>query len=249
MDFSKKVVVVTGGSQGIGKEIVLAYGRANAIVNIIDINVDDANKVCHELAETGVQSHAYGVNLINRQEVTEAIGSIIKKHDHIDVLVNCAGVINTKPFLDVTDKEWDLVMNVNLRGPFFTCQEVLKPMMEQRYGKILNIASIAGKKGGGFFGNTVYGSSKAGVIGMTKGLAQEAGPYGINVNCICPGGTNTKMINELTEEERTSIINSIPLRKFAEPEDIANMALFLTSDLAGHVSGEITDVDGGAMLD
>ncbi|MCG8483861.1 MAG: SDR family oxidoreductase [Clostridia bacterium] len=249
MNYSKKVVVVTGGSQGIGKEIALAYGRENAIVNVFDINFDEAEKVCQEIKSLGVESSAFYVNVILREDISDAVKSVITKYNRIDVLVNCAGVVNTKPFTDVTDDDWELIMNVNLRGVYYTCHEVIPFMMEQKYGKILNIASIAGKTGGGFFGNTIYGTSKAGVIGLTKGLAREGGPYGINVNAICPGATHTTMLDDLTDEARQNVINGIPLRKFARTKDIANVALFLTSDLAGHVSGEITDVDGGVMRD
>ncbi len=249
MDFSNKIVVLTGGSQGIGKEIALAYGRANGTVIIFDISIEEAEKVSNEIIKNGSTSKSYLVDVTNRESVSKAIKEVIDTFGRIDVLVNSAGVVNTKPFVDVTDKDWDLVMNVNFRGVFYTCHEIFPFMIGAKYGKIVNIASIAGKKGGGFFGNSLYGASKAGVIGLTKGLAREGGPHGINVNAVCPGPTDTKMLEGLQDDVRKSLINNIPLRKFATPKDIANVVLFLSSDLAGHVSGEITDVDGGVMLD
>lgn len=249
MNFTNKVVVITGGCQGIGKDIALEYGRANAIVNIFDINQQEAEKVSNEICEFGSKSHAYSVDVTNRESIVKAIRAVQDAYGRIDILINSAGVVNAKPFMDVTEKDWDLVMNVNLKGVFHTCHEIFPIMVNQKYGKIINIASIAGKKGGGFFGNSVYGASKAGVIGLTKGLAREGGPHGINVNAVCPGPTNTKMLEDLKEDAKEALINSIPLRKFANPKDIANVVLFLSSDLANHVSGEITDVDGGVMLD
>ena len=249
MDFSEKIVVITGGCQGIGKEIALKYGSANAIVNIFDINILEAENVSNEIRKSGSKSHAYSVDVTNKYNIAKAINLVMDTYGRIDILINSAGIVNTKPFVDVTDQDWDMVMNVNLKGVFYTCRETFPIMMKQKYGKIINIASIAGKKGGGFFGNSVYGASKAGVIGLTKGLAREGGPYGINVNAVCPGPTDTKMLEGLKEDSKKTLINSIPLRKFANPEDIANVVLFLSSDLANHVSGEITDVDGGVMLD
>lgn len=249
MDFAKKIVVVVGGCQGIGKEVALKYGIANAIVNIFDINILEAEKVSAEIQKSGSKSHAYSVDVTQKDTITKAIEEIINTYGRIDILINCAGVINTKPFIEVTDNDWDIIMDVNLKGVFYTCREIFPIMVDQKYGKIINIASIAGKKGGGFFGNSIYGASKAGVIGLTKGLAREGGPHGINVNAVCPGPTDTKMLENLQEESKKTLINSIPLRKFAKTEDIANVVLFLSSDLANHVSGEITDVDGGVMLD
>ncbi len=249
MDFTNKVIVITGGCQGIGKETALEFGRLKGNVNIFDINLKEADKISKEICSHGAESHAYQVDVTNRSSISKAIKDVFSHYGRIDILVNSAGIVNTKPFTDVTENDWDQVMNVNLRGVFYTCHEIFPIMVRQKYGKILNIASIAGKKGGGFFGNTVYGASKAGVIGLTKGLAREGGPYGIHVNAICPGPTDTGMIKDLNESARKTLINNIPLRKFAKPRDIANAILFLTSDLASHISGEITDVDGGALLD
>lgn len=249
MNFANKVIVITGGSQGIGKEIALEFGRANGIVNIFDINIESAENTSKEIKALGAESSAYAVNVIDRDSISKAIKAVIDAYGRIDVLINSAGVVSPKPFIDVTEKDWDFIMNVNLKGVFQTCQEVFPIMMNQKYGKIINIASVAGKKGGGFFGNSIYGASKAGVIGLTKGLAREGGPHGINVNAICPGPTDTSMIADLKPDAREKLVNDIPLRKFAQPKDIANVVLFMTSDLAGHVSGEITDVDGGVMRD
>jgi len=249
MDFKNKVVVVTGGAQGIGRAICLRFAHADAKVIILDINKEMAKKVRDEIKGKGLNAIAYKADVSNFTDIKVIFDEIIANYGKIDVLINNAGIVSTKTFIESSEEDWEHIMDVNLKGAFNTCSSVFPAMVAQRRGKIINIASIAGKRGGGIFGNTLYAASKAGLIGLTKGLAREGGPYGINVNAICPGPTNTAMIAGFTGEKRQNFLNSIPLRKFGEPEDIANMALFLASDMAKHITGEISDVDGGIMLD
>jgi 3-oxoacyl-[acyl-carrier protein] reductase len=249
MDFKNKVVVVTGGGQGIGRAICLKFALANGKVIIIDMNEETAKKVKDEIKEKGFDAVAYKGDVSNAKGVKRIFDEILANYGKVDVLVNNAGIVSTKSFMDSNEEDWDRIMNINLKGAFNTCRSVFPTMVAQKHGKIINIASIAGKRGGGIFGNTLYAASKAGVIGLTKGLAREGGPYGINVNAICPGPTNTAMIEGFTGEKRKNFLNTIPLRRFGEPEDVANMALFLASDMARQITGEISDVDGGVMLD
>jgi 3-oxoacyl-[acyl-carrier protein] reductase len=249
MDFKNKVVVVTGGGQGIGRAICLKFALANGKVIIIDMNEETAKKVKKEIKEKGFDAVAYKGDVSNAEDIKTIFNEILSHYGRVDVLINNAGIVSTKAFLDSNEEDWDHIMNINLKGPFNTCSVVFPAMVAQKHGKIINIASIAGKRGGGIFGNTLYAASKAGVIGLTKGLAREGGPYGINVNAICPGPTNTAMIEGFTGEKRENFLNTIPLRRFGEPEDVANMALFLASDMARQITGEISDVDGGVMLD
>lgn len=249
MDFKNKVVVVTGGGQGIGRAICLKFALANGKVIIIDMNEETAKKVKDEIKEKGFDAVAYKGDVSNAKGVKRIFDEILANYGRVDVLVNNAGIVSTKSFMDSNEEDWDRIMNINLKGAFNTCRSVFPTMVAQKHGKIINIASIAGKRGGGIFGNTLYAASKAGVIGLTKGLAREGGPYGINVNAICPGPTNTAMIEGFTGEKRKNFLNTIPLRRFGEPEDVANMALFLASDMARQITGEISDVDGGVMLD
>ncbi len=249
MDFTNKAVIVTGGSQGIGRAICMGFAKAGAKVFIFDVNDAGASSVADEIVAGGGFAKVYKTDVSNYQNVEENISSIMKETGRIDVLVNNAGIVDSRPLVEINDKDFDRVISINLKGVFNTCHNVLPIMMEQKYGKIVNIASIAGKVGGGIFGNTVYGTSKAGVIALTKGLAREGGPFGINANAICPGPVNTTMIADFKGEARANFLKGIPLRRFAEPEDIANVAMFLASDEARHVSGEITDVDGGIMRD
>ena len=249
MDFTDKVVVVTGGGQGIGRAICLIFAQANAKVIIIDKNKRTAKKVRDEIKEKGFRAFAYTSDVSNTNDIKVVLNEILADYGRVDVLINNAGIVSSKSFVDSTEEDWDSITNTNLKGAFNTCIIVFPEMVAKKQGKIINIASVAGKRGGGIFGNTIYAASKAGLIGLTKGLAREGGPYGINVNAICPGPTNTSMLDGFTGEKRENFRKSIPLKKFGEPEDVANMALFLASDMARHITGEISDVDGGIMLD
>lgn len=248
-DFKGKNVLVTGAAQGIGRAIALSFAACGANVAIIDMNVQGAQETRSLIEKEGGGSVVIRADVSNIDMVKEAVEKVVSLWGSVDILINNAGIVSPKPFLETTQQEWDKIMAVNLKGVYNTCFTVLPGMIKQKYGKIINVASIAGKTGGGFFGNTLYGTSKAGVIALTKGIAREAGPHGINVNAICPGPIETQMLADCPEETRERILSGVPLRKFGEPQDIANMAIFLASDLASHVTGEITDVDGGIMRD
>ncbi|MHC6179148.1 SDR family NAD(P)-dependent oxidoreductase [Clostridium sp. JNZ X4-2] len=249
MNFKNKVVVVTGGSQGIGKAICKGFAGAGAKVSILDIKETETQEVVDEIRESNGNAKFYKTNVMDSSSVKDSFDKILNEFGAVDILVNNAGIINIKPYEDVTENEYDLIMGVNLKSVFNTTKIVFPLMKERKSGKIINIASVAGKRGGGILGNTVYAASKAGVIGLTKGLAREGGPYGINVNAVCPGPTNTPMLKEFKGEKRDNFLNTIPLRKFGKPEGVANMVMFLASDLAEFITGEISDVDGGIMLD
>lgn len=248
-NFSDKVAVITGAARGIGQAIAISLAECGARVVILDMNEEGANSTKDTILEKGGEAFVYKADVTDMGQVKNIMDDIQSKLGRIDILVNNAGIVSPNPFLETSEKEWDLIMAVNLKGVYSTCFAALPIMIEQKYGKIVNIASIAGKKGGGFFGNTLYGTSKAGVIALTKGIAREAGKFGINVNAICPGPIETAMLSGLDDENRNRILSGVPLGKFGQPQDIANMVVFLASDLASHVTGEITDVDGGIMRD
>jgi 3-oxoacyl-[acyl-carrier protein] reductase len=149
--------------------------------------------------------------------------------------------------MECTDADWDRVMGINAKGVFNCCHSVLPGMMERRYGKIVNLSSIAAKTGGGFFGNLIYGASKAAVISYSKGIAREAGPFNVNVNVICPGPTDTPMLADMPEDLRRATIESILLKRIADPDEIANAILFLASDYSSFVTSEVLNVEGGIM--
>lgn len=247
--FSGKIVIVTGAAQGIGRIVAASFVRTGAKVALLDVNESLLEEAKKELRTEEHKILTYRVDVSSLSQVKKAIEDALLKWGQVDILVNCAGVVSTKPFVECEEEEWDRVIAINLKGVVNTCKVVFPFMINRKYGKIVNIASIAGKVGGGFFGNTAYATSKGGVIALTKGLAREGGPHGINVNAICPGPTNTPMIAGLMGEQREALLRNVPLRRFAEPHDIANAVLFLSSDLASYINGEIMDVDGGIMRD
>jgi 3-oxoacyl-[acyl-carrier protein] reductase len=245
LDFSEKVVCITGAAGGIGKSAARSFFKTGAKLVLIDNNYDELKLLGQEMNG----SLFFAMDITNNQLVKNIFSQVARKLNTVDILVNCAGVTSPKPFLECTEEDWDFIVDINLKGTFNTCNVVFPHMVSKRYGKIVNIASIAGKLGGGFVGTAIYAASKAGVIGLTKGLALEGGPYNINVNAVCPGPTNTAMLASLTDEKRQLLLNGIPLRRFGEPADIANTIVFLSSDLARHITGEICDVDGGVTRD
>jgi 3-oxoacyl-[acyl-carrier protein] reductase len=170
------------------------------------------------------------------------------EQNRIDILVNNAGILKTGSIVESSIEDWDQVCRVNLSGVYYCCKAVLPFMIQRRSGKIINIASVSAAKGGGVFGNALYGATKAGVVALTKGMARDLGPFGINVNAIAPAVTETGMIRALlTPERREAALASIPLGRFATPADIANMVLVLASDVSSYVSGDTIVVDGGYL--
>lgn len=248
-DFSDKVALVTGGGRGIGRAIALSFSSKGAVVIIFDVLEEDARLTLNEISERGGKGEFYKVDVSNLSEVKDKVNEILRKHGKIDILVNNAGIVYTKPFIECLPEEWNRVIEVNLIGVFNTCYAVFPHMLQRRYGKIINIASVAGKRGGGIFGNSIYAASKGGVIAFTKALAREGGPYGVNVNAICPGPTETRMLNGFPEDRKRAFMETIPLRRFGRPDDIAYAVLFLASDYANFITGEMMDVDGGIMMD
>lgn len=241
--------MVTGAGQGIGKAIAVILASEGCNVAVNDVESERAAEVVKEIKAQGRDSLVAGANVSSAEEVAKMFSGIVDRFGKIDIVVNNAGIILTNPFWEVTETQWDKIMSVNLKGAFLCCKEATTYMLKQKSGKIINIASIAGKRGGGLLGNTAYAASKSGVIGLTKGLARELGPFGINVNAITPGYIETEMTQALSPEKREWVINSIPLRKAGKPTDIGKAVLFLASSLSDFISGEIMDVDGGFMTD
>ncbi|NLJ58550.1 MAG: SDR family oxidoreductase [Tissierellia bacterium] len=247
MDFSQKNVIVTGGASGIGKAVVkgIVEGEGHAI--IVDLNMEAAEKLRQELGET--RSSVYKVDLGDSNEIRTVFGQILKDFGQIHVLINCAGIVSTLPFDQVTQDEWNKTISINLTGVFTAISAIYPSMKENSYGRIVNVSSVAGKIGGGLLGTSAYAASKAGVIGLTKAVAREGAPYGIICNAICPSLTMTPMTSNINDEKRKKIISGIPLGRGASTDEIANVINFYASDLASFVTGEISDVDGGITMD
>ena len=247
--FTNKVAIVTGAGRGIGRAIALALAKNSAKVAISDVDQESAGKVCAEITACGGGALAMQTNVADELQVQAMVRQCLDRFGRIDILVNNAGIVSVGPVTEITPETWDRVMAVNLRGVFLCCRAVFPFMMAQRSGKIINIASVAGKRGGGLLGNSCYAASKGGVIAFTKGIAREAGPYGINVNAISPALTDTEMTGGLTAKQREAILQSMPLGRAGKPEDIAAAVCFLASEAAAFITGEIMDVDGGLMMD
>jgi 3-oxoacyl-[acyl-carrier protein] reductase len=182
-------------------------------------------------------------------QVKAMMERVVGQFNTLDILVNNAGIVSTRKLTDLNVEEWDRVMAINLRGTFLCCREAFSVMAAHGGGKIVNIASVAGKRGGGLLGTAAYAASKAGVISLTKSVAREGGPSGINCNAICPAYTETDMTSSITPEQRVIVLKMMPLGRAGKPEDVAAAVCFLASDQAAFITGEIMDVDGGLMMD
>lgn len=249
VDLTGKVAIVTGAGRGIGRSIALQLAIHGCNVGILDLDQSGAETTSEQIKELGRRAIGIAVDIGNYEELKAAADEIIRKLGRVDILVNNAGIVNTKPFLDITPGDWRQIMSVNLDGTYHCCQIVLPHMIKQHSGKIVNIASIAGKRGGGYFGSTGYAVSKAGVIALTKGLAKEFAPYGIHVNGIAPGMTQTSLIAALDGEKLKAVLKGIPIGRPAQPEEIARAVVFLVSDYASYIIGEIINVDGGVLME
>ena len=225
----------------------MAEQGANIVVN--DVNMESAGEVVAEIEAMGRQAIAVKADVTSEEQIKQMIETCINRFGKLDILVNNAGIIQTVPVTEIDGKDWDRVMEVNLKGVFLCCKAALAPMKAQHGGKIINIASVAGKRGGGLLGNSCYSASKGGVIAFTKSLARESGPFGINVNAITPAFTDTEMTRSIAPDKKEFIIKMLPLGRVGQPSDIAGAVCFLASSMSDYMTGEIMDVDGGLMCD
>lgn len=259
MDLSDQVVIVTGAGQGIGKAAALALADAGADVVVVDINERTLEETAAAVKAKGRRTLAIRADLGSVAEIDRMVTESMTAFGRIDTLVNNAGVTRRAYIMDLTEEDWDRIHRVNAKGVFFCLQRVAREMIPRRSGRIINIASVAGK---GFPGtsNAIYAASKGAVISLTKTAAQQLGPHNINVNSVCPGIVRTalyeQIVKVMSETEGLSIeavearaVASVPLRRPNEPEDIADMIVFLASARARNVSGQSFNVDGGLIPD
>jgi 3-oxoacyl-[acyl-carrier protein] reductase len=249
MKLKDRVAIVTGGARGIGKAIVRTFVREGAKVARVDIEeIKKLEALKKEAEKMGGEVITISCDITKSSDVNEMVGKVQKAFGRVDILVNNAGIIRRGTIDTVTEEDWDRVMEVNLKGTFNCCKAVVDIMKQQGYGKIVNVSSIAGKMGD-ITSAPGYGPSKAGVDALTKTLARQLAPYGINVNAVSPHAIETEMSAQWSEERRKEIIDSIPLGRLGKPEDVAEAVLFLASDDASFITGEILDVNGGALMD
>ena len=249
MKLSGRVAIVTGAAHGMGEAIVKRFASEGASVLVADINIEMARRVADEIKSQGGIAIAAKADVADKLEVQDMVRTTIENLNAIHILVNNAGIVRRAPFLELTEEAWDATINVNLKGVFNCSQAVLRHMIEQRYGKIINISSIAGT-GHGQPDLASYAAAKAGVIQLTKVTAREAGQYGINVNSIAPGliATGLSYVGRTREETEISIEERKKLAllgRMGTPEDVANLALFLASDDSSFITGQVICIDGG----
>ena len=248
MNLKDRVAMITGAARGIGKAIALTFIREGARVAIIDSDRERLEIIKKEFEKENKEVIVIPCDITKSSDVKEMVTQVHKKFGRIDILVNNAGIIRRGTIDTVTEEDWDRVIEVNLKGTFNCCKAVAGIMKQQGYGKIINVSSIAGKMGD-ITSAPGYGPSKAGVDALTKTLARQLAPHGINVNAVSPHAIETEMSAQWSEERRKEIIASIPLGRLGKPEDVAEAVLFMASDEASFITGEILDVNGGALMD
>ena len=233
-----KVALVTGAGRGIGKAIALRYAEEGAHVAFTDLAINEAvEETVKEIEAFGVKAKAYASNAANFDETHEVVKQVVEDFGRIDVLVNNAGITKDGLMMRMSEAQWDAVINVNLKSAFNFIHAVTPVMAKQRSGSIINMSSVVGVSGNA--GQCNYSASKAGMIGLAKSIAKEMGPRGIRANCIAPGFIVTDMTNQLSQEVKDQWAAQIPLRRGGTPEDVANVAVFLGSDLSSYVSGQV----------
>jgi len=242
-----RVALVTGSARGIGKNIALEFAREGATIFINDVNEENASQTFSQLKEIGAKCFSYIADVGNYEGVKKMFEFVLANAQKIDILVNNAAILRDKTLHNMEIKyHWDDVLRINLNGVFYCCREAIANMRENNYGRIINLASVIGLCGN--FGQTAYAASKAGVIGFTKSLAYEGAAKGITVNAIAPGFIETEMVKEIPAEVKEKIVSRIPMKKYGLTEDIAKLAVFLASDDAKYITGQVINVNGGFLM-
>ena len=243
MEEIRKTVLVTGGARGIGKAIALEFAKHGANIAFSDIKADENMALCEkELKALGVEARGYASNAASFEESAQLVDNVVKDFGRIDVLVNNAGITRDNLLMRMSEQDWDLVLNVNLKSVFNLTHACQKVMLKQRSGSIINMSSVVGVSGNA--GQANYSASKAGIIGFTKSIAKELGSRNIRCNAIAPGFIITDMTAKLSEEVRKDWEQKIPLRRGGKPEEVAKACVFLASDLSSYVSGQVLHVCG-----
>jgi len=243
-----RVAIVTGAARGIGKANAWTFAREGAKLALVDVEKEKLETLQEQIRGQGGEALTLSCDVSKVSQVKQMVDRVKKAFGRIDILVNNAGIIRRGTIETVTEEDWDRVMEVNLKGPFNCSKAVVETMKAQAYGRIVNVSSIAGKMGD-ITSAPGYGSSKAGLDALTKTLARQLASYGIHVNGVAPHAIETEMSAEWPPEKRKAIVDAIPLKRLGKPEDVAEAVLFLASDTAAFITGEIIDVNGGSLMD
>jgi len=248
MNLKGKIAIITGARRGMGRSHALTLARAGAKVVVADISLEDCQKVVDEIKKAKGEALAVKCDVTKKEEVEEMVKKAVEKFGKVDILVNNAGICQFKPFLELTEEEWDRTLDINLKGYFLCAQAAAKEMAKQKSGVIINIASVAmGQQGIGFPNIVHYCASKGGIVGMTEALAVELAPYNIRVNAISPGMIETPMIDPVKQDPKImeAMLARVPMRRVGKPEEVSNLVLFLASDVSSYMTGSTVVIDGG----
>jgi len=246
MNLSHKVSLITGASQGIGEAIAMEVAASGAELVLIDIQEEKLEEVAQKIKTNKGTASFYKADISSMEEVKNVFEAVMKDHQKIDHLVNNAGITRDNLLVRMREEEWDAVLEVNLKGVFNLSKVMIRHMMNNRYGRIVNIASVVGLMGNP--GQANYAASKAGVIGFTKALAREVAGRGITVNAVAPGYIATPMTENLPESVKKTFIDLIPIKRFGKPEEVAQTVTFLLSDEAAYITGQTISVNGGLYM-
>ncbi|MEW6013848.1 MAG: 3-oxoacyl-[acyl-carrier-protein] reductase [Candidatus Zixiibacteriota bacterium] len=244
--FENKTALVTGSARGIGKAIAYRLGTEGAKVVISDVLFDLASATAEEFRRAGFESHAVKADVTKADDVASLVEETVTRFGTLDIVVNNAGITRDTLLLRMSEADWDLVLNINLKGAFLMTQAAAKVMIKQRSGRIINISSVVGRMGNA--GQANYASSKAGLLGLTKSAAKELASRGITVNAVAPGYIATEMTEKLSDAAKEAFLNNIPLKRPGTPDDIAGVVAFLASEDAAYLTGQVIGVDGGLLM-
>ena len=245
-DLQGRIALVTGGAQGIGRAIAEELAAAGAVIALADVNEAKLAETVAEMKAQGIDASAFTVNVSNQESIEAGAKAILEKFGKVEILVNNAGITRDNLMLRMKPADWDLVLSINLTGAFLLTQALLSPMLKNRWGRIVNIASVVGRAGQA--GQVNYAASKAGLIGLTRSLAREVASRNITVNAVAPGFIETPMTAVLSEEVTKAMLATVPLGRRGTPRDVAQAVKFLASDAAAYITGHVLDVNGGMFM-
>ena len=245
-DLSGKVAIITGASQGIGRTMATVMSESGANVICVARSEDKIKELSSEIENKGGRAIPIACDIGDGDAFSNTIKSVVDQFGKLDILINNAGITRDALLMRMNESQWDEVIQTNLKGAFFGMKAAIRPMMKNKFGRIINITSIVGLTGNP--GQANYAASKAGLIGMTQSIAKEVGSRGITVNCIAPGWIDTEMTEELPENSKRDLLDRIPIGKIGKPENIAHTAVFLASDEASYITGQTITVDGGRVI-